>query len=140
MKNERITIRVSEEEKKEITMVAEKLSMNTSEYVYGAIQERMETDKLNDSQSQFLTLFDTAFKRSFDPYHKHLLLVLNRIDFNSRWLLKQQDIFMQHLKIPQTKDELSISILQHPIIEVAQDLVLKDIRSMSANKKELENE
>ena len=140
MKTDRITIRVSEEEKKEINLVAEKYKMNTSEYIYSAIKNRMEVDKLNDSQGQFLKLFDTAFKRSYEPYQKHLLVILNRIEFNTRWLLKQQDIFMQHLKVPQTKDELNVSFLNHPITDVAQDLVLKDIRTMSSKKKEIEDE
>ena len=140
MKTDRITIRVSEEEKKEINLVAEKLKMNTSEYIYSAIKNRMEIDKLNDSQSQFLKLFDVAFKRSYEPFQKHLLVILNRIEFNTRWILKQQDIFMQHLKVPQTKDELNVSFLNHPITDVAQDVVLKDIRSMSSKKKELEDE
>lgn len=140
MKTDRITIRVSEDEKKDINVNAEKLNMNTSEYVYNAIMDKMQVDKLNDSQGQFLNLFDTSFKRSYDPYQKHLLVILNRIEFNTRWLLKQQDIFMQHLKIPQTKDDLNVSFLNHPITDVAQDLVLKDIRSMSSKKKELEDE
>jgi len=140
MKTDRITIRVSEDEKKEINVNAEKLNMNTSEYVYNAIMDKMQVDKLNDSQGQFLNLFDTSFKRSYDPYQKHLLVILNRIEFNTRWLLKQQDIFMQHLKVPQTKDDLNVSFLNHPITDVAQDLVLKDIRTMSSKKKELEDE
>ena len=140
MKNDRITIRVTEDEKKEIGVVADKLKMNTSEYVYNAIKEKMEVDKLNDSQGQFLNLFDMSFKRSYDPYQKHLLVILNRIEFNTRWALKQQDIFMQHLKVPQTKEELNVSFLNHPITDVAQDLVLKDIRTMSSKKKELEDE
>lgn len=140
MKTDRITIRVSEEEKKEINLVAEKYKMNTSEYVYSAIKNRMEIDKLNDSQGQFLKLFDTAFKKSYDPYQKHLLVILNKIEFNTKWLLKQQDIFMQHLKVPQTKDELNVSFLNHPITDVAQDIVLKDIRTKSLKKRELEDE
>ena len=140
MKSDRITIRVTEDEKKEISVVADKLKMNTSEYVYSAIMDKMQVDKLNDSQGQFLNLFDTSFKRSYEPFQKHLLVILNRIEFNTRWLLKQQDIFMQHLKVPQTKDELNVSFLNHPITDVAQDLVLKDIRSMSSKKKELEDE
>lgn len=140
MKTDRITIRVSEDEKKEINVNAEKSNMNTSEYVYNAIMDKMQVDKLNDSQGQFLNLFDTSFKRSYDPYQKHLLVILNRIEFNTRWLLKQQDIFMQHLKVPQTKDDLNVSFLNHPITDVAQDLVLKDIRSISSKKKELEDE
>jgi len=140
MKSDRITIRVTEEEKKEISVLAEKSKMNTSEYVYSAIIDKMQVEKLSDSQSQFLNLFDTAFKRSYDPFQKHLLVILNRIEFNTRWLLKQQDIFMQHLKVPQTKDELNVSFLNHPITDVAQDLVLKDIRTMSSKKKEIEDE
>ncbi|MBQ9853506.1 MAG: hypothetical protein IJO57_00550 [Bacilli bacterium] len=140
MKSDRITIRVTEDEKKEISVVADKLKMNTSEYVYSAIMDKMQVDKLNDSQGQFLNLFDTSFKRSYEPFQKHLLVILNRIEFNTRWLLKQQDIFMQHLKVPQTKDELNVSFLNHPITDVAQDLIIKDIRTMSSKKKELEDE
>ena len=140
MKSDRITIRVTEDEKKEISVVADKLKMNTSEYVYSAIMDKMQVDKLNDSQGQFLNLFDTSFKRSYEPFQKHLLVILNRIEFNTRWLLKQQDIFMQHLKVPQTKDELNVSFLNHTITDVAQDLIIKDIRTMSFKKKELEDE
>ena len=140
MKSDRITIRVTENEKKEISVEADKLKMNTSEYVYSAIKDKMQIDKLNDSQGQFLNLFDTSFKRSYEPFQKHLLVILNRIEFNTRWLLKQQDIFMQHLKVPQTKEELNVSFLNHPITDVAQDLIIKDIRTMSSKKKELEDE
>ena len=140
MKSDRLSIRVTEDEKKEIGVSAEKLKMNTSEYVHMAILEKLQIDKMSDSQGQFLKLFDTSFKKSYDPYQKHLLVVLNRIEFNTRVLIKQQDIFMQHLKVPQTKDELSISFLNHPITDVAQELVLKDLHSMSSRKKELEDE
>ena len=139
MKTDRISVRVTEDEKKEIIVNAEKLNMNTSEYVY-AVMDKMQIDKLSDSQGQFLNLFDTSFRRSYDPYQKHLLVILNRIEFNTRWILKQQDIFMQHLKVPQTKDDLNVSFLNHPITDVAHDLVLKDIRTMSSKKKELEDE
>lgn len=114
--------------------------MNISEFVNYALKEKMQTDKLSDSQSQFVELFGIAFKKNIDSYFKQQMVVLNRIEFNTRWLLKQQDIFMQHLKIPQTKEELNVSIIPHPITEKAEELVLKDIRKMSARKKEIEDE
>lgn len=114
--------------------------MNTSEFVYNAIKEKMELNKLNDSQGQFLELFDVAFKRSYEPINKHDMVVINRIELNTRIILKVFDIFMQHLKVPQTKDDLNVSIIPHPIIEVAQEKVLKDIRSMSTRKHQLEDE
>ncbi len=114
--------------------------MKTSEFVYQAVKEKMQTNKLTDSQSQFLNLFDVAFKKSFDPFFKQLMVVQNRIEFDSRWLLKQQDIFMQHIKVPQTKEELVVSVIPHPITEKAEELVLKDIRKMASNKKEFEDE
>ena len=43
-------------------------------------------------------------------------------------------------KIPQTEDELSLSIINHPVTEVAHREVLKDIRKMSSKKHELDNE
>ena len=47
---------------------------------------------------------------------------------------------MQQLNIPQTKEDLSITILPHPIIEKSQDLVLKDLRNMAERKRNLEDE
>ena len=47
---------------------------------------------------------------------------------------------MQHLKVPQTRDEIHLSIIEHPITEIAQDEVLKDIRNMSRKKNLLEDE
>ena len=54
--------------------------------------------------------------------------------------IKQTDIFMNQLKIPQNEDELSLSIINHPVTEVAHRQVLKDIRKMSSKKHELDNE
>lgn len=139
-KEERITFRVDKEEKKEIENISNKNDMNVSEFVYQAVKEKMQINKLNDSQLQFINLFDIAFKKVYDTYHKQLMIVLNRCDFNTRWTLKQNDIFMQHLKIPQTKEELNFSIIGHPITEKAKELVTKDIRKMSTAKNELEDE
>ena len=140
MKEERITIRVTPEDKKEIELLADKYKMNVSRFVYSTIKEKMDTDKLTDSQEQFMELFDIAFKKSFDTFFKQLMVVLNRVEFNSRWSIKQTDIFMNQLKIPQSKDELSLSIIDHPVTEVAHEQVLKDIRKMSSKKHELDNE
>lgn len=140
MKEERITIRVTPEDKKEIELLAEKYKMNISRFVYSTIKEKMEINKLTDSQEQFMELFDIAFKKSFDSFFKQLMVVINRIEFNSRWSIKQTDIFMNQLKIPQTEDELSLSIINHPVTEVAHREVLKDIRKMSSKKHELDNE
>lgn len=120
--------------------MAQKNNMNISEFVYQAVKEKMQTNKLNDSQTQFINLFNISFKKSFDSYFKQLMVVENKTEFNTKWLLKQQDIFMQHLKIPQTKEELNVSIMPHPITEKAQELVLKDMRKIQAQKKELEDE
>lgn len=114
--------------------------MNMSEFIHQAVIEKMQTDKLVDSQSKLVNIFEVGLKKSFDPYFKQLMLVQNRIEFNSRWLLKQQDIFMQHLKVPQKKEDLIVSVVPHPITEKAEELVLKDIRKMSSRKKELEDE
>lgn len=140
MKDERITIRLTEEEKKEVILVADKYKMNITQFVKSAIKEKVETEKLSDSQEQFISIFDVAFKKSMDSFFKQQMVVMNRIEFNTRWSIKQQDIFMQHLKVPQTKEELHLSILPHPITETAQDEVLKDIRTMSNKKRNLEDE
>ena len=140
MKSERITIRVTEDEKKEINLVSEKNKMNLSEFVHKAIREKIETEKLSDSQEKFLTNFDIAYKKSSDTNIKQLMVILNRIEFNTRWLLKLLDIFMNYVKVPQTKEQLSVPIIDHPITELSHDLVVKDIRKMTSRKHELEDE
>lgn len=79
MKEDRITIRVTPEDKKEIELLADKHKMNISRFIYSTIKEKMEIDKLNDSQEQFMQLFDIAFKKSFDAFFKQLMVVINRI-------------------------------------------------------------
>ncbi|MBO6195365.1 MAG: CopG family transcriptional regulator [Bacilli bacterium] len=140
MKSDRITIRINEDLKKELNVLADKYKMNLSQFVSMAINEKLETDKLSDSQLQFIQLFETAFKQSYDPFFKQMMVVLNRCDFNTRWAIKQQDIFMGQLKIPQTRDGLTLSIIDHPVTEVAHEKVEKDIRKMSSRKNELDNE
>lgn len=140
MKDERITIRLTEDEKKEVVLIADKYKMNITQFVKSAIKEKVETEKLSDSQEQFISIFDVAFKKSMDSFFKQQMVVMNRIEFNTRWAIKQQDIFMQNLKVPQTKDDLSLSILPHPITDVAQEQILKDIRTMSNKKRDLEDE
>lgn len=140
MKTERITIRVNEDLKKELNVLADKYKMNLSQLISKSIKETLESDKLSDSQAEFIRLFETAFKQSYDPFFKQMMVVLNRCDFNTRWSIKQQDIFMGQLKIPQERDQLSLSIIDHPITEVAHEKVQKDIRKMSARKNELDNE
>lgn len=114
--------------------------MNSSEFVHQAVMEKLQNNKLNDSQNQILNIFELAFKKVYDSYHKQLMVVLNRAEFNTRWILKQNDIFMQHLKIPQTKSELSFTSIGHPITEKAEELVLKDIRKMSTRKNEIDEQ
>lgn len=135
-KDDRITIRVTNDEKKEIELFADKYKMNTSEFSIRAIKEKMEKDKLSDSQEQFLNVFDIAFRKTFDSFFKQIMVVLNRTEINTRWSIKQQDIFMQHLKVPQTREELHSVIIDHPITEIAYEKVIKDIRTMSNKKKE----
>lgn len=114
--------------------------MNSSEFVHLAVLEKMQTDKLNDSQTQFVNLFNTAFKSVYNEFHKQMMVVLNRTEFNTRWILKQNDIFMQHLKIPQTKSELSFTSIGHPITEKAEELVLKDLHKMAKRKHEIDEQ
>lgn len=140
MKVERVTIRIDDELKKELDVYAGRYEMNTSEFINSAIKEKIETDKLTDSQQNFLRLFDVAFKQSYESFFKQMMVVLNRCEFNTRWAIKQQDIFMGNLKVPQEKNEVAVSVIDHPITEIAHEKVLKDIRKMTARKNQIENE
>ena len=127
-------------EKQDIINYAKKNDMNASEFVYMAVMEKMNINKINDGQSQFFNLYDMAFKKSYESYFKQLILILNRIEFNTRWLLKQQDIFMQHLKVPNNIEELNVSVIDHAIKEKSKEIVLKNIKKMKEKKQELEDE
>ena len=65
--------------------------MTRSEYVYEAVMSKMKKEKLKDSQSEFIEIFDIAFKKSFEKYFRQLMLVNNKIEFNSKWILKQTE-------------------------------------------------
>ena len=140
LKNEIINLRVSSKEKYEITTYAESNSMNVSEFISLAIKEKMQTNKLMDSQAKLINVLETGFKQSYEPFFKRLMAILNTIDFNSKVLIKQQDIFMYQLKVTQAMEEIFVSPISHPITEKAQELVLKDLHKMVARKKEFEDE
>ncbi len=140
LKNEIINLRVSSKEKNEITTFAENNSMSITEFITLAIKDKMQENKLMDSQSKLIDVLKLGFKESYNPFFKRLMLVLNRIDFNSKWIIKQQDIFMQHIKVPQSMEDLIVSPNLHPITEKAEELVLKDIRKMALNKNEREED
>ena len=140
LKNEIINLRVSSKEKYEITTFAESNSMNVSEFISLAIKEKMQTNKLMDSQAKLINVLEIGFKQSFEPFFKRLMAILNTIDFNSKILIKQQDIFMYQLKVTQAMEEIFVSPISHPITEKAQELVLKDLHKMVARKKEFEDE
>jgi len=136
LKNERITIRASEEFKRKLEILAKKENKSLSLFVHDYLKEKVENEGLNDSQGQFLKLFDVAFKRSYEPFHKQQMLVLNKNNFNGKWLLETINLFMKHLKIPQTKDEVKTSFVDHPIIEIAHEKVLKEMRNKLSDKSE----
>jgi len=138
LKSERISVRVSEELKKKLEILSSKENKTLSLFVYDCLKERVENDGLNDSQGQFLKLFDIAFKKSFEPYHNKEMVVLNKNNINTECLIEVLDLFMKHLKVPQTKDEVKTSFAKHPITEIAHDKVLKNIRSQSSSKRERE--
>ncbi len=140
LKNEIINLRVSSKEKYEITTFAESNSMNVSEFISLAIKEKMQTNKLMDSQAKLINVLETGFKQSYEPFFKRLMAILNTIDFNSKVLIKQQDIFMYQLKVTQAMEEIFVSPISHPITEKAQELVLKDLHKMVERKKEFEDE
>ena len=140
IKNEILTLRVSTKERNDITTFAENNNMSVSEFMYLAIKEKLQTNKLMDSQAKLINVLETGFKQSYEPFFKRLMAILNTIDFNSKVLIKQQDIFMYQLKVTQAMEEIFVSPISHPITEKAQELVLKDLHKMVARKKEFEDE
>lgn len=139
IKNERITFRVSETEKEEIILNAKKEKMGISEYIVSCIKDKQELTDLTDSQGQFLTLFDTAYKKSSSANLKRIMVLLNKINFNTEVLIKIMDIFMKQLKVPQDKDSVITTFIEHPIVSIAEEKVLKDFRNKKHSSEEMKN-
>lgn len=135
MKEERITFRVTPTVKEQLMLNAKKQNMSLSEYVVSCINEKTELEELNDSQGQFLNLFEIAYNKSSSTNFKRQMALLKKIDFNIKVLLKTMDIFMKQLKVPQNKDDVITTFVEHPIITIAEEKVIKEIRK---NKKQLE--
>ena len=98
MKSERITFRIDENLKNKIITHVKKEDLKLSEYIISCINEKLQTDDLTDSQGQFLKLFDTAYERSSSSNFKRLMVVLNKINFNTTLLIKALDTYMKQLK------------------------------------------
>lgn len=118
---------------------AKKENMKLSEYILLCINEKQEISGLNDSQGQFLNLFDKAYQKSSSSNVKYILSLLNRIDYNLKVLLKTMDIYMKQLKIPQKKEDVLTTFIDHPIIEIAEQKVLKEMRKTKNSNEEIDN-
>ena len=68
MLDERISLRVTNDFKNKLSLVAKEEDLSISQYVMSVLEKELERKNLVDSQSQFLELFDVAFKRSIDSY------------------------------------------------------------------------
>jgi hypothetical protein len=123
IKNERITFRLTETEKEEVILNAKK----------------QELDDLTESQAQFLALFDIAYQKSSNINVKKMLVLLNKINFNTTLLIQIMDIFMKQLKVPQNKDDVITTFVEHPIVSIAEEKVLKDFRNKKHNREEMKN-
>ena len=137
IKSERITFRLSETEKEEVILNAKKQKMGISEYIVSCIKEKQELDDLTESQGQFLALFDIAYQKSSNINVKKMMMLLNKINFNTALLIQIMDIFMKQLKVPQNKDDVITTFVKHPIITISEEKVLKEFRNK--NKKDIEN-
>lgn len=140
MKDERITFRVTSNQKQELILNAKKEKMILSEYILFCIKEHQEVSGLNDGQGQFLNLFDTAYKRSSASLFNRLMVVLNKINFNVLVLVKMMNLFMKQLKVPQTKEEVITSFVDHPILTIAEEQALKEFRKAQEKRSDLNRE
>ncbi len=136
MKNEFLSCRVNPDLKKKLELLAQKNNQSLSALMVNTLRDRAENEDLNDSQKQLMKIIDLAFKNSYEQYHKQEMLVLNKNNFNSEMLIEILDLFMKHLKIPQTKADVKTSFVNHPITEIAREKIIKNIRSQSAKKNE----
>ena len=139
MKSERITFRIDENLKNKIITHVKKEDLKLSEYIISCINEKLQTDDLTDSQGQFLKLFDTAYERSSSSNFKRLMVVLNKINFNTTLLIKALDTYMKQLKIPQNRDDVITTFVSHPIISIAEEQTLKELRNAKQKKEDVEN-
>ena len=135
MKDDRITFRLTKEQKERLVYNAKKENMGISEYIISCIKDRNELNDLNDSEGQFLRLFDTAYNKSSSIQNKKTMVLLNKINFNVEVLIRVMNTFMKQLKIPQNKDDVITTFIDHPIITISEDQVLKEHR----NKKGTDN-
>ena len=139
MKSERITFRLTETEKEELLLSAKKQNMGISEYIISCIKDKQEISDLNDSQGQFLNLFDNAYKKSSGSNFNRLMVLLNKTLFNTNVLIKVMDTYMKQLKIPQSRDDVITTFVEHPIITIAEENTIKEFRKTKQKKEEINN-
>jgi Ribbon-helix-helix protein, copG family. len=140
IRNKIITFRVTEEEKKELFHQAEKQSMGVSEFINRAIKESINLEHLTESQEQFAKTFEIIFKKIYEPYSKRDMVIMNRINFNEKWIIRILNLLLKHIQVPQEKDEVLTSFVDHPMLDIASEEVLKEIRNGKQKKVIIENE
>ena len=119
---------------------AKKLDLLLSEFVNRAVKQSIELDHLTESQEQFANTFEVIFKRIYEPYFKKQVAISNRINFNQRWTIRVLNLLLKHIKIPQDKDEILTSFVDHPILDIANNEVIKEIRSNKQKSEVIEDE
>lgn len=112
---------------------AKKLDMLLSEFVIRSVKGNIELDRLNESQEQFASTFEVIFKKVYEPYFKRQMVVINKNNFNQKWIIRILNLFLKHVKIPQDKDDILTSFADHPILDIANDEVVKEIRTKQQN-------
>lgn len=117
--------RISKDDKLKINKKAKEYHMKVSEFIYKAVKEKIELDKLSDNEEKLYKMIKQGLNETLEPYFKKLITIENKINFNTKILLKQQDIFMYHVRVPQTEEELSFDKKDHVITKVAKKMIEK---------------
>lgn len=140
MKSTNINIRVPVDFKNALIIEAKKHELGMSEYAYRTLKEKMDLDYLTESQEQFAQTFEIIFKKVYEPYFKRQMVIENKINFFTRWIIRVLNLFLKNVSVPQDKEKVLTSFIDHPILDIANEEVLKEIRTLKQKKETIEDE
>ena len=96
-------------------------------------------DTVKKADSKATTEAKTNSKDKVQEYYEKLCKKFPQINFNTNVLIKIMDIFMKQLKVPQSRDEVITTFVDHPIITIAEEKTIKEFRNAKNKKEEINN-
>ena len=130
----KIDFRCSEIEKENYKFKAKKNQLSLSEFIRKTLNNNSEIDDVLEGEKRISVLLDKSLESCFEPFFKNIKTKLNRISIDINTVIEQNNILYKQLDLPQEKENILVPVFNHPITDIAKEIVIKSIRKNRTKK------